>query len=1106
MQLARGTLRGRGGDGRYGQNNGKKGLDHGNSIAHFSGECTLRPAAFQPYTYASMDKDFHVRSLDGRKEQAQAPRTVRHAVRSRRRSFDFQAFLAGTQRRIRAFLAQDRKTLIRKTLIGGAGFIVLYGSFLWFTLPDISDARNLIAAQSSVIVDHKGTELYRLFREEDRIYIPGEQIPKFAKDAIVAIEDERFYDRGCLDIRALARVIFSFGQSGGASTLTRQLARNALDLKKDFIVNRKLKEIILGCQLESHYSKDELLNLYLNWIPFGKNAYGIGLASKTYFNKESKDLTLPEAAVLAALPQAPSYYYPYGKHVRTTVTDNAMADIVSGKITKASQINDDDVVIGLMGGYVGTGATFVYVGGRTDQVLQNMKDQGSITEEQHTAAIETLKTLEFKQQREDIRAAHFVLWVKKQAEELLAGGAEEGILDQGGLTIETTLDWDMQQAAEKAIASKKDGIAKTYMANNIALVSVEVGTNKIRAYVGNSDYNDTEHGGKVDMAQAPRQPGSSFKPFVYGAAFEKGYGPATVLYDVPTKIGTDEPQNFDGKFWGLMDARHALGASRNIPAIKAFFLAGGEDGVLDFASRLGASSPVDQKQKLGGSNFEYGWPLALGAGETPLTQMVNAYATYADGGVYKPLVSIERIKDRRGNILYEAPEEKGSQVIDPGIAYQVTSVLSDTSARPNEYWQGVLNVPGYQTAAKTGTSNKCLDREDDGGCTNRRPSDLWTMGFTPNLVTGIWMGNADSAALAATAESLNLASPIWKEYMTKAHAFVDNPKTSFAMPGNIVQPQISALSGELPSECTPITSRRADVFLADRMPTLSDPACVTIEVDKVTGLLASDECPVEAREKRSFFVPTSILAERFPQWDQSVQAWAESQKGSYDPLTGAFTGSTLPLPLIPRDKCSLALTPGRLTKPSITIESPGNNGSASFPTFQPKVSVTVGDKVRTVIYELDGKSVGRATDAPYTTPIRVPKSIKEGGTHTLKVTVTDTYYNTASDEVRFTFNQDTSGPSIRISSPDDGDEVTEGEPLTITANADDDNGGIKYVEIFADDLLLSRKPSAPYSLTYSDLKEGKHLIRVVATDLSGNTREDSVEIQVKAKTEETPPA
>ncbi len=1046
-----------------------------------------------------MDQEFHSRPLDGRNDHPPARHVPHHRGMHRRVS----AHARHRERAAAAFhdtvawvRGRGRKRLAKDVVLWGGGFLIVYGAFLFLTLPDITDARNLIAAQSSVIVDHKGTELYRLFRDEDRVYVPGEQIPESVKNAVVAIEDERFYNRGCLDVRALLRVVFRFGQSGGASTLTRQLARNALDLKKDFIVNRKLKEIILGCQLEARYSKDELINLYLNWIPFGKNAYGIGLASKTYFNKDSKDLTLAESAVLASLPQAPSYYYPYGKHVRTTVTDGAMADIASGRVTQANQIEDEDVIIGLMGGYVGTGANLVYVGGRADQVLKNMQDLGYVTEQQRADAVKSLIEMKFEKSRENIRAAHFVLWVKEQAEAMLADGAEEGILDQGGLTIETTLDWEMQQAAEKAVTSKAADIAQTYMAHNIALVSVETGTNKIRAYVGNGDYNDEEHGGKVDMAQAPRQPGSSFKPIVYGAAFEKGYGPATVLYDVPTKIGTDEPQNFDGGFWGLMDARHALAASRNIPAIKAFFLAGGEDGVLDFASRLGASSPVEQKEKLGG-NFEYGWPLSLGAGETPLTQMVNAYATYANGGVYKPLVSIERIKDRRGNILYEAPEEKGSQVIDAGVAYQVTSVLSDVSARPNEYWQSVLSVPGYPAAAKTGTSNKCLDRNDTGNCTSRRPSDLWTMGYTPNLVTGVWVGNADSSALSEKAESLSQASPIWKEFMTRAHAFVQNPKTTFAVPNNIVQPQISTLSGELPSECTPIANRQSDVFLADRMPTLTDPACASVEVDRVTGLLASDECPAEAREMRSFFVPTSILADRFPQWDQSVQAWAEKQKASYDPLTGTFSGSILPLPLIPREKCSLALTPGRMTKPEVRILSP--DGTASYPSFQPRLDITVGDRVRFVTYELDGKGVGRNTEAPYTQPIRVPKSISKSGKHTLKVTVTDTYFNTASDEVTFTFGEDTAGPDIRLSSPDDGDVVTEGDSVTITAVADDRDAGIKYVEFYADDVLLSRKPSAPYSLTYDQLAAGTHTLRVVATDLAGNEREDSVEIRVEAK-------
>ncbi|MBI5156049.1 transglycosylase domain-containing protein, partial [Candidatus Peregrinibacteria bacterium] len=337
------------------------------------------------------------------------------------------------------------------------------------------------------------------------------------RHAVVAIEDERYYTRGCLDTRALLRAVLFFGKSGGASTLTRQLARNALGLQRQNVISRKLKELILGCQLESKYSKEDLLDMYLNWIPFGP-AYGVEEASKRFFGKSAKDLTLAESAVLAALPQSPTYYNPYGKHVRTTVTPNVVEDIVSGKIKTSDDIADEDFQLGLLGANVGTGKSLVYIGGRTDQVLRNMRLQKYITEEEETKALAELQKITFKKYREDIRAPHFVLWVREQVEELLGGSEEKNILEQGGLTIETTLNWDLQQEAEKAVAKYADTAAKVYEANNIALVSLDPKTREILAYVGNTDYADEDNDGKVDMAQAPRQPGSSFKPFSYAAA------------------------------------------------------------------------------------------------------------------------------------------------------------------------------------------------------------------------------------------------------------------------------------------------------------------------------------------------------------------------------------------------------------------------------------------------------------------------------------------------------------------------------------------------------------------------------------------------------------
>ncbi len=977
------------------------------------------------------------------------------------------------------------KHTAREGVLLGCGLMLLYLLFLWVTLPDIKDPRNLTAAQSSVILDRSGTELYRLYNEEDRTFVPEEQIPQYLKDAVVAIEDARFYDRGCIDVRAVARAVLTLGHGGGASTLTRQLARNAMDLKQENIVSRKIKELILGCQLEHHYSKKDLLSLYLNWIPFGKNAYGIGLASKTYFNKDVKDLSLPEAAVLAALPQAPTYFSPYGRHVRTSVTADAHRRILAGKITRASELRDNDVMIGLLGSRVGTGATSFYVGGRTDQVLRNMQDLGTITDAERLTAQQKLETISFKRTREDIRAPHFVLWVKKQVEDLLAGGAVEGMLDQGGLTIETTLDWPMQQAAENAIGKESDAIAKVYGAHNIALVSVETGTNEIRAYVGNTDYNDETRDGKVDMARSARQPGSSFKPIVYGAAFEKGYGPATVLYDTETKIGTDKPQDFDGTFWGLVTIRRALAGSRNIPAAKAFFLAGGEESVLEFASRLGATAPSEQKKKLSGSGagFAYGWPLALGAGETPLLQMVQAYSTYAASGIFKPITSIHRITDRRGNILYDASAQpQGTEVIDPRIASMITSVLSDINARPNEYWQQILTVPGFAAAAKTGTSNKCLDRAEKGDCKNRKPSDLWTMGYTPNLVTGVWVGNANSSALSEKAEALTIASPIWKDYMVRAHKLLKNPKTSFDIPAGIVQPQISLLSGQLPTECTPVEMRRSDVFLQENAPSLPDPACVRLQVDRVTNLLASDECPAEASEERSFFSPDGVSAEHNPHpWQSELPKFG--------------TGSTLSL--IPTEKCTLASTPGRLKKPTLAILFPVSGSIAPYPAFQPRLETHVGSHIKQIEALIDGKAAGLATDSPFDLRIRVPRSVSRDGHHSLSVTLTDEYFNTVTQTLEFRFGTDSLGPTVRLLSPVNGASISTKDPLTIRASAEDSEGGVKYVEFFLNDQLLTSKPQPPYELTYPDkLQPGSYRLRAIATDFAGNKSSDEVTITV----------
>lgn len=962
------------------------------------------------------------------------------------------------------------------------GLIFLYLFVLWLTLPDLDDPASLLAAQSTIITDRNGKELYRLYAEEDRTFIPGEEIPLHMRQAIVAVEDERFYERGCLDLRALARVVFRLGQAGGASTLTRQLARNALNLKRNNIVNRKLKELILGCQLEWTYEKEDILNLYLNWIPFGQNAYGLQQASQRYFGISASGLTLAQSAVLAALPQRPSYFNPYGRHLHTEVTDDIREKVNAGEITTTEQIPDSAITIGLLGTHIGSGTTTVTIGGRTDQVLRNMRDQGFITEEEETKALAELKTIAFQTTRESIKAPHFVLWVKEQAEEMYHDSAETGLLEQGGLTIETTLDLDIQQAAEKAIAAKRESIAKVYGAENIALVAMDPVTREILAYVGNSDYSDEVHGGKIDMVQIPRQPGSSFKPFVYAAAFTKGYGPATVLLDSKTKFGPDEPQNFDGDFWGAMTIRKALGASRNIPAIKAFFLAGGERPVLEMAAALGAKTPLEQKEA--GRVSEYGYPLAIGAGETPLMEMVHAYSTFAAQGMWKPYTAIRSIKDQRGALLPLPEPEPEREVLDPRIAYQITSILSDVSARPNDFWKSVLSVAGLPTAAKTGTSNQpCPEEDEKKGTCKIKPNNLWTIGYTPRLVAGVWVGNADSSAMAPAAESLSIAAPLWKDFMDRAHKFRTDGPSSFAVPPGLVNAQISLLSGQLPTDCTPVENRSSDIFLSEHAPTEPDPACATLEIDKVTGLLASESCPEDARETRSFFVPKSLPADRWANWDEMAKAG---------------TGAGLPLPLAPTEECDISLTPGRLEKPTVRFLSPTSGGSVTYPSFHVEVA-TSGAPVRELLFAIDGKKVTSQKLSDTEAIIRIPQSIEQRGSHRLEVTLVDEYYNRATDTVTVDFREDTDGPAVRILSPRDGTIFSQAADLAVESQAEDRDGGVKVIEYYLDDLLLARKLPESSSFRYplTDVKPGRYRLRAVATDLAGNTGEDEINITVE---------
>lgn len=1000
---------------------------------------------------------------------------------------------------------------LNKIIFVFAGLGILYSIFVWLTLPAI-EFDSFLATQSSSITDRNGIELYRLHGGEDRTVIPTESIPRYLKDAIIAIEDERFYERSCLDTRALLRAVFTLGKRGGGSTITRQLARNALDLKQKpqidikplwlaMQLDRKVKEVILGCQMEGAFEKEELLGLYLNWIPFGGNAYGIEKAGRLYFGVSGQDLSLAQSVVLAALPQRPTYFSPYRSHVRSQVTDEAYQKIISGEISSAGQLSENDIIIGLIGNEVGTGSTRLYVGGRTDQVLFNMEQQGLIEEPERLQALNELAAIEFQPDQENIKAPHFVLWIRDQVEKMFAGNAEKGILERGGWTIKTTLDWPLQETAQQIIEQKKDGVLEAYGAHNIALLALDAKTNEIMAYIGNTDFSDENYGGKIDMVHIPRQPGSSFKPIVYASAFNEGYSPATVLYDVPTKIGDDQPQNFDGSYMGLMTIRDALGASRNIPAAKAFFLAGGEDKILSLASQLGATTPRQKKKEFSlQKQFEYGWPLALGAAETPLIEMTNVYSTLGREGNFLPVVSIISITDQQGNVIpLPFSEPDPVPAIAPRIAYQITSVLSDESVRPEGFWRTQLSVPGYQSAAKTGTSNKCMEYDDDGLCLLKKPDNAWTIGYTPVLTTGIWIGNVDNAALYEKAGGLNTASPIWHEFMKRAHKIVYSDNKTFPEPPGLVTLQISTLSGQLPTDCTPVEMRRAEIFLSERVPTEQDPACVRLKVDKLTHLLSNAECPEEAAEEQSFLQPRSVSPNRWPLWEAAVKEWAQKQTELWYQKDAGSGAVVIPLPLAPTEPCRLDLTPGRLNKPEVTIVYPMPGGVADYPSFKPRLELDVhpGSAILSIAYFVDDKMVAETSSGSLARAIRVPRSVDKAGVHSFSVRVEDKYYNVVEKEVDFFFEKDTGRPTVKLIKPDDDLLINSGDTLSILAEAGDSGGGIKQVQFYLDDLLLTNKPKEPYSFQYEfNHEDGVYRLRAVAEDYAGNTSEDRIIITI----------
>jgi 1A family penicillin-binding protein len=756
------------------------------------------------------------------------------------------------------------KILVTLVILAALALLSAFIMVAWISrdLPNPNQLIDREVAQSTKIYDRSGEHiLYEIHGEEKRTLISLEEIPENVKHATVAIEDKNFYKHGGFSIWAMFRTVITnvlYNRRAGGSTLTQQFVKNAiLSSEKSYV--RKIKEIILAQRIEKKFSKDEVLQMYLNEIPYGSNAYGVEAASQKFFGKSVRDVNLAEAALLAALPQSPSRYSPYGPN--------------------------KDLLLG-----------------RKDYILDVMAEQNYISEAERDAA----KSFELKFERAEISitAPHFVMMVK----DILAEKYGETEVEQGGLKIYTTIDWEKQKFAEEVIKEKTENYQEKYNANNAALVAVDPKTGQILVMVGSRDYFNEEIDGQVNVANRPRQPGSSMKPIVYAALFEQGYTPDTKLYDVVTNFSTNSadpyiPHNYNGKEYGPVSIRQALAGSLNIPAVKAIYLAG-INQVINLAENLGYSTLTDRSR--------YGLALVLGGGEIKMMEHVNAYSAFAREGKINKIALILKIEDKDGKILEEYKQEE-SRALTTESAQKINSILSDNSARSfifgEKNWLVLGNRP---VAAKTGTTNDY--------------KDAWTIGYTPSLVAGVWIGNTDNSKMSTGADGSVVAAPIWNEFMKRALG--DGPVETFK-PWSGEKTGKAAIDGE-------ITYSKK------------------IIIDVSTGLPAGTDTPEELKNEVEIFNHHSILYyvnredplgpepgvnsndPQFNLWENAIKEWAK--KNNQLSTEELINNAELVKPE---------------NKPTIKIESPTEGAAINQNIIKIKVSATAPRGIKTIKYKIN---------------------------------------------------------------------------------------------------------------------------------------------------------
>ena len=863
--------------------------------------------------------------------------------------------------------------------LGIIAFAGLIG-ILSIGLPDVTSLENLTAAQSTQIFDREGELLYTIHGDENREQVALTDISKNLVAATIAMEDDSFYEHSGFDILALGRVglyeVFGIGKARGGSTITQQYIKNTF-LSSERTYTRKAKELILAIRTERAYSKDKILELYLNRIPYGNNSYGIQKASEVYFGKDAKDLTIGESAILASLPQAPSRYNPYGQnkysHLLKEFTEEELA---YRDIESEFDLEVEEYSRGLIGKHVELGnGESVYVAGRSDSVLKRMFELETITADERLEALNEIQQIKFNDYREPIKHPHFVLYVKQILEDKYG----KDVVEQGGLKVYTTLDGELQTVAEETATERQETNLTRFGANNMAIMSINPKTGEILAMVGSVDYFDEEIDGNVNVVLRPRQPGSAFKPIAYAQAFYNGYAPGNIIHDIPTKIGPDKPENYDGEWQGQVSMRVALGQSRNIPAIKTYFLAGEQDEIIDLAEKMGITT-LNKKHS-------YGYPLALGAGEVSLMEMVTAYGVFATNGKLPELTGILKVENANGDILEEWKPKEFEEVVDPQITYLINSILSG-----QEYSVGPrLFIGGQVNAAKTGTSTK--ENKKEAGGSEVRPSDAWTIGYTPSVVTGVWIGNSDGKGLGYTANGYDAASPVFNAVMTKA--LEGKAPEPFPEPKGIKHVDVGKFSGKLPGPQTPASMVVNEIFPNFAVPTEVENIYFTAKIDKISGLLATEFTPEEAVEAVTFqnYEPVANLLN-----------WAQEVKDFYKGY--GKEGDIVRVGSPPTEYDNIHTAETALLAPNITIVNPVSQTALERGKFEVQVTASAPNGAKIVEYYIDNEMKFSSLTPPFPGFLNLARHLKPGSSHLVVAKIIDNLGYSAQSAIEIKIAED----------------------------------------------------------------------------------------------------